>query len=339
MKLKYRFIPEGMLKGFLVPISLVFIDYKDVLACGISMKDACRRIAAQISGPAALNMFDMEAVTTNSDGVMIDGSMTCMAASDYGQIDEEFGFVEMMEVPYSQQLIEEETHLGQWDINYKGRRLIMGPDPNNKPLPIHNAVLSGRAGNNNSATEVMNCVTMEEMLLPIIGQMEIMRDGDIEIGLTGYVISVGIGMMVAEEYGRIVPHRQYRCGDTGHNSGEYSKLLKSHIPCIVSDKKVLAKYIIRALKAGMVPGRDIAPSPAILAVAKYMGIQPDYGNMTKMAMFELADIGCTRDWMGEKVELLPDEEIIARAREIIPGVESSINCKANEVIAVNYVEV
>ncbi|SBW09894.1 conserved hypothetical protein [uncultured delta proteobacterium] len=339
MRLAYKFIPEGPLHHVLAPLSMAFVDYKDVLRCGLSMREACEKIAAQIPGPAAINMFDMDAVTTNSDGVMLDGSMTCMAASDYGKINPEFGFVEMLEIPYDPQLIAEEPHLRQWDANYKGRRLLMGPDPDNKPLPIHNAVISGRAGNNNSATEVMNCVTMEEMLLPVIGQMEIMRDGDLEVGKTGHVVSVGIGFLVGEKYGRIVPNRQYRCGDTGHNSGEYAKYLKCHIPCIVADKKVLAKYIIKALTAGMIPGRDIGPSPAVLAVARHFGVRPDYGNMTEQAFFELADVGFTREWMLEDVERLDAAAIIERARDIIPGVEDVRRFKAPEVVQTRYADV
>jgi len=37
-----------------------------------------------------------------------------------------------------------------------------------------------------------------------------MKDGKVELGGTGHVISVGIGMVVGEEYGRIVPHRQFK---------------------------------------------------------------------------------------------------------------------------------
>jgi len=95
-------------------MSAVFIDYADVKACNLTMREACEKIAATISGPAGYNMFDMTATTTNSDGVMIDGSMTCMAASDYGKINKDFGYLEMVELPYSEELIKEEPHLKQW---------------------------------------------------------------------------------------------------------------------------------------------------------------------------------------------------------------------------------
>ena len=133
----------------------------------------------------------------------------------------------------------------------------MGPKA--KLLPIHNAAMTGRACNNNGGTEVWSIATMEELLLPILGQIEIVRGGKVIVGKTGEVISVSIGMVVGEEYGRIMPHRAFHVGQTAHRSGEKAKGLKAHIPVITCDKKVLARYIIQALDAGMVPGRDIGP--------------------------------------------------------------------------------
>ncbi|QGU96072.1 hypothetical protein GOM49_14090 [Clostridium bovifaecis] len=338
-KLKYKFIPEGTLNDILVPLSIVFVDYADVKACGISMREACEKIATTIPGPAGINMFDMTATTTNSDGVMIDGSMTCMAASDYGRINKEFGYLEMVEVHYSDELIEAEPHLKQWMKNYPDRRLLMGPDPKKKNIPIHNAVLTGRAGNNNSATEMMHYITMEEILLPISGQVEIMKNGKVEIGGTGCIISVGIGMVVGEEYGRIVPHRQFKCGETAHNSKEYAKFLKSHIPCIAADKSVLAKYIIQALQTDAVPGKDIGASPAVLSVARHMKIKPNIDNMSKAALEELESVGFTKEWMMEAVEELTPEEIIARADEIIPGIDNPHKYNVSDIIQERYVEV
>ncbi|MCL2852785.1 MAG: hypothetical protein FWE20_07110 [Defluviitaleaceae bacterium] len=335
-KLKYRYIPEGDHCGIHIPISIAMVDYADVKALGLGMKEACDKIAAEIPGPAGINMFDMTATTTNSDGVMIDGSMTCMAASDYGKINKEFGYLEMVELPYSDELIQAEPHLKQWKVNYPDRKLLMGPDPEKKNIPIHNAVLTGRAGNNNSATEMMNSITMEELLLPVTGQLEIMRDGKVEIGGTGYIISVGIGMVVGEKYGRIVPNRQWKCGESAHKSGEYAKFLKSHIPIIAADKSVYVKYIIQALRAGVVPGRDIGASPAVLAVARHMHILPDFDNMTEGSMVEMASVGFTREWMEEKVEKLSDDEIIAKAHEIIPGVENPKLFNVQDVVSVRY---
>lgn len=337
-KLKYKFIPEGNLNGIIVPLSIVFVDYADVKASGLSMREACEKIAATIPGPAGINMFDMTATTTNSDGVMLDGSMTCMAASDYGKINKEFGYLEMIELEYSEELIKEEPHLKQWKKIYPGRRLLMGPDPKKKNIPIHNAVLTGRAGNNNSATEMMHYITMEEILLPITGQIQIMKGRNIEIGGTGHVISVGIGMVVGEEYGRIVPHRQFRCGETAHNSKEYAKFLKSHIPCIVADKSILAEYIIQALEAGMVPGKDIGASPAVMSVAKHMNIKIDIDNLSKAALEELESVGFTKEWMLAPVETLTTAEIIAKADDIIPGLDNPKKYNAADILQERFIE-
>lgn len=337
-KLKYKIIPEGMLNGILIPITAVFIDYADVKACNLSMLEACEKVAATIPGPAGINMFDMTATTTNSDGVMLDGSMTCMAASDYGKINKDFGYLEMVEVPYSDELIEEEPHLKQWMKSYPDSRLIMGPDPKKKIIPIHNVVLTGRAGNNNSGTEMMHYISMEELILPISGQIAIMREGKVEIGGTGNIISVGIGMVVGEEYGRIVPHRQFKCGETAHNSKEYAQFLKSHIPCIAADKSDLARYIVQALQTGVIPGRDIGASPPVMAVAKHMKIKIDIDNMSKAALEELESVGFTTAWMKEEVEELTPDEIIARADEIIPGVDNPQKVNVSDIVEVKYID-
>lgn len=332
MELCYKLLPEGEVKGIKVPVSIAFVDYRDVLACGVSMKQACDAIAAQIPGPGAIHMFDMDGVTTNSDGIMIPGTMTCMAACDYGRIDPEFGFTELLEVPHDPQLIREEPHLRQWDANFPGRRLILGPDPDRKPLPVHNAVISGRSCTNNTATEVMNCVTMDEMLLFITGQTELMRGGDILWGRTGEVISVGIGMLVGEEYGRIVPHRQYTCGDTGHKSGVYAKFLKNKLPCLAAPKEVLARHIILALKAGMVPGRHVGPSPAVLTVAKYLGYPIDCDNITPGAYVELEDVGIREDWVRGVLEPMEEEDFLAQADILLPGTQDAKLYPAHELV-------
>lgn len=338
-KLKYKVIPEGMLEGIYIPISAVFVDYADVKSCNLTMREACEKIAAEIPGPAGLNIFDMTATTTNSNGIMLDGGMVCIAASDYGKINKDFGYLEMFEVKYSEELIKEEPHLKQWNQSFPGRKLYMGPDPNKKVIPIHNAVLTGRAGNNNSGTEMMHYINMEELLLPITGQLEIMRDGKLEVGGTGGTISVGIGMVVGEEYGRIVPRRQWKCGKTAHNSKEYAQTLKSHIPIIAADKSELAKSIIKALQTGVIPGRDIGASPAVLAVARHMKIKPDLNNIEENALIELASVGCNMEWITADVEKLTPEKIIERAHEIIPGIDNPIRYNVSDIVRVKYAEV
>ena len=317
-KLKYKIIPEGMLKGKYMPISAIFIDYADVKACNLTMLEAFKKIAAEIPGPAGLNMFDMTATTTNSNGIMLDGGMVSIAASDYGKINKEFGYMEMPEIKYSEELIKEEPHLKQWKKSFPERKLHMGPNPNTKVIPIHNAVLTGRAGNNNSGTEMMHYINMEEILLPITGQLEIMKNGKVEVGGTGEVISVGIGMVVGEEFGRIVPHRQWKCGKTAHNSKEYAKTLKSHIPIIAADKSALARSIIGALETGVIPGRDIGASPAVLSIARHMGIKPDMENIE---------------------ERLTPEQIIEKAHEIIPGVEKPKTFNVSDIVQVRLLGV
>lgn len=338
-ELKYKLVPEGDWMGIYVPVSVAFVNYADVKKCGLTLKEACDKIVAQYEGPIAVNIIDLDACTTNSDGIMLEGSLRCMAAGDYGVINKEFGYIEMPEIPYSEELIKKEPHLQQWKKLYPDKVLIMGPNPEKKNIPIHAAVLTGRCGNNNSATEQMHYINMEELLTPIIGQMEIIRGGDIEIGHTGHIISVGIGMVVGEEWGRIVPHYQFMCGQTAHSSGAYAKYLKSHIPCIVADKKVLAKLTIDALNCGMIPGKHIGSSPQTLAVARCKGIMPDFDNIEAAAWEELDDVGYTKEWCKEKVELLSDEEIIARAHEIIPGVDGPKCYKVDDVIATKTVNV
>ena len=78
-KLKYKFIPEGDLKGYLLPISVAWIDYADVMELGLTMRQACDLVAADWKGAMAINMFDMTATTTNSDEA-------CGAHSDRGAL-------------------------------------------------------------------------------------------------------------------------------------------------------------------------------------------------------------------------------------------------------------
>ena len=326
-------IPEGMKGGCLVPLNIAFLDLRDVRAANLSPREAAAVVAGDIKGPAGINLFDMDAVTTTSDGIMVDGAIILMAASDYGRINRDFGILEMEEIPFSKELIKEEPHLAQWEKNYPGRALYRGPDPKKKIIPVHNVVITGRASNNNSATEMMNIVTMEEILLPILGQMQIMKGGKVTIGMTGEVISVGIGMTVAEQYGRVFPTRQFRAGQTAHGCGQYAKTLKRDIPCIAARKAVLAEYIEKALDCGMVPARDISCSPAVLAVAKYRGYPIDLENISKIALEELASVGITEEYLNEKVPPVSKEELIDRADEIIPGLPIAAHYEAADLIA------
>lgn len=331
-ELLVRFIEQGKGPKYGVPINIAFLDKKDIESAGLTIEEAVNAVAKMVGGPVGINVFDMEAVTTTSDGVMVEGAIVAMAAGDIGTVHKEFGLLYMEEIPVTTDLIKEEPHLLQWEKYYKGRKLFRGPNPAKKLIPVHNVVMTGRAVNNNSATEMMNAVTMEEILLPILGQLQIMRDEPVVFGLTGEVISVGIGMTVAEKFGRVFPSRQFRAGDTAHGSGEYAKTLKANIPCIVAPKKVLAKYILRALKAGMIPGLHIGCSPAVLAVAKAYGSPVAVDNITEKARVELKSVGIDIERFNVADEPMSEEEIIEKADDIIPGVEDPVLVDSKSVV-------
>lgn len=336
-KLKYKMIPEGTLNDQIIPLNLIFVDARDVKAAGLSFREAFERIAKTIKEPSMMNIIDLDCVTTTSDGLMVEGAIVAMAASDRNRIHPEFGFLEMLDVPYSKELIAEEPHLRQWDILYPGRHLVMGPK--SKLLPIHNAAMTGRACNNNGGTEVWSIATMEELLLPILGQIEIVRGGKVIVGKTGEVISVSIGMVVGEEYGRIMPHRAFHVGQTAHRSGEKAKGLKAHIPVITCDKKVLARYIIQALDAGMVPGRDIGPAPSILVIARLLGKEIDMEHIEEAAFEELASVGFTKEWITAPAERMQPEEIISQADTLLPGGKDYRIFDAEDIVEVRYADI
>jgi len=338
-KITYKMIPEGMLEGKYVPLNIAFIDYKEVKAAGITPMEAFQAVAKTVSGPVGMNIFDNDVVTTTSDGVMAAGAIRFMAAADMGKINKDFGYLEMAEMPYSDELVKEEPHLIQWQKNFPGKKLFRGPDPATKKIPVHNVCITGRASNNNSATEMMNIVTMEEILLPILGQQQIMRNGKVVLGLTGGIISVGIGMIMPEKFGRVFPTRQFPAGDTAHGSGVYAQTLKAHIPCIVADKAVLAENIINCFKAGCIPGKTVGASPAVLSVARRMGVEIAMDNITDRAYEELASVGFTKEWMTEKVDILTPEEIIAKADEIVPGIVDGTKYNVPDLIKEYTIEV
>ncbi len=313
-----KLIKAGSGKDNLVPINTAFVDKKDIEKANVTDEKVIYAISKEINGPVGINIFDMDAVTTTSDGIMVEGAIVKMAAGDMGKVHKEFGILEMEYMEVTEELIADEPHLLQWKENYKGRKLYRGPNPKKKLIPVHNAVMTGRAVNNNSATEMMNTVTMDEILLPILGQLEIMRGGDVLLGYTGEVISVGIGMTVAEKYGRVFPYRQFKAGQTAHGSGKYAKTLKKNIPIIVASKPVLARNILNALKIGMVPGLHIGCSPAVLAVAKAFGSEIAFDNIEEKAIIELESVGVdfnelrkpTRDYKD-----IPNGEYEGCARE------------------------
>lgn len=334
----YRLIREGIIDGKIIPVSIIFADIKDISSANITQDDAIRLLAQQVDGPCAINLFDMDAVTTTSDGIMTEGAIVCMGASDRGRVNADFGILPMAEIEYDEEMIAQEPHLIQWKRLFPGRKLFRGPDPAQKRIPVHNVVISGRASNNNSATEMMNIITMEELLFPILGQLECINDGDIIVGYTGEHISVGIGMTVAEKFGRVFPHPQFEAGTTAHNSGKYAKTLKKNIPCIVSDKKVIAACTIRAIECGCIPARHIGCSPVVLAIARALGSEIDFSRIQPEALDELDSVGCTWEWMHSGRNLSKDE-VIANADEILPGVEDGVKHKASDILTKEQLQI
>lgn len=329
--LPYKVILEGYIDGKIIPVNIVFVDKKDIEACGLSFREAIQRLGKAFEGPTAINIFDMDAVTTTSDGLMVEGAIVCMGAADRGLVNNDFGILSMAEIEYSEEIIKNEPHLKQWQAFFPQRKLYRGPNPADKLIPVHNVVISGRASNNNSATEMMNIVTMEELIFPILGQLTCIKGGEVMTGFTGRHISVGIGMTVAEKFGRVFPHPQFHAGETAHGSGEYAQTLKQTIPCIVCSKEILAQAIIRALECGCVPARELGCAPAVLAVARAMGAEIAVERITPSAQLELDSVGCTRAWIMEKGGMTK-EEVLARAEEIIPGVEEAKNHAAGEFV-------
>jgi hypothetical protein len=332
-KLKIRLMEKGTGVKQGVPINMAFVDLKDIKAIDITEEEAANIIAEYLDSPVAINIFDMDAITTTSDGIVVESAITTMAAGDKGKVHPEFGILNMEAMEVTENLITEEPHLKQIKAyNFEDNILFRGPNPAKKLIPVHNVVMTGAAINNNSATEVMNAVTMEEMLLPYLGQKQIMEDGDILLGVTGQEISVGIGMTVAEKFGRVFPTRQFSAGETAHGSGDYAKTLKENIPIIVAPKDVLAKYIIRALESGMVPGKDIGCSPAVLKVAHSLGTKIDLDNINNSAWEELNSIGIKKEDLEKPSPQMTKEEIIENVEKIIPGVSKPKRVDSKNVV-------
>ena len=87
------------------------------------------------------------------------------------------------------------------------------------------------------------------------------------------------------------------------------------------------------------PGRTVGASPAVLSVARRLGAEIDMDNITDRAYEELASVGCTKEWMTEKVDILTPEEIIAQADDIIPGVVDGTKYNVPDLIKETTIEV
>ena len=339
-KLKYKVVPAGAAEER-IPINLLFIDKKDVDLQNLSLREACEIVAKDFKKAAAIDVIDLDAVTVTSDGIMADCAVVAFASCDRGMINKEIGFCGVSERSYSRQLVEEEPHLRQWNLNYPGRRLYRGPTAEDK-IPRtklnENQTITGRIANNNTGSEMMDCIDMTEILTPVYGMLQIMRGtGEVLVGPAGPEFSVGIGMVVREHGGRIFDW-SYGAGQTAHASGVYAKTVKSDYPAIAGTKNVLAEYVLRAISAGMVVGRDIASSPANLCIAKALGAPMDYENIAENAWVELDSLGITKKWLQTPSVTYSPEDLIAHADEIIPGLEEAKKFKVADITEIRYAE-
>lgn len=352
MKIKYRMLPAGAADG-IVPINWVFIEKKDIEACGISYLDACYAVGKDLGTDcAAIDIMDMDgSCTVTSDGIMADGAVVAVASVDHGMINEKYGFLNISDMETmektKEELMAEESHLKMWDTDfYKGRELHRGPssaDRGERGGNNENMTMSGRICNNNCGSEIMNMLEMTEILAPYLGIREIMLDGEVTIGVAGPVVSVGIGMVVSERHGRIfgsVNPGRYKAGMTAHNSGEYAKTVKRDYPAITSTKATLAEYTMRAMDEGLVAGKDIGCSPAVLSIAKAYGKPIAIENISKRAWIELESVGIFKsDFEKPAEKVMTRDEVLANADTIIPGMEGAKKYKVSDIVEIRYAEI
>lgn len=330
-KIKARVVPEGNIGGLYNPLTLILLDADDVKAAGLDYEQAMKVAATYTDGPCGIDIYDRNTITTTSDGLLAECGMVAIGASDQGLVNPKYGWLPMYEEPYTEEIVQEEPNLKAWQMLYPGYRLVKGPSPDYKKLPVHNAVMTGKAGNNNSASEIMNLVTMREMLFPFLGLRSLFWGDDVRIGHAGPVFSVSIGMMFPERYGRISYFPTCESGNTLHNSGAFAQTLKKDLPCVTCTKKMFAGYIIRHLNCGLVPARDIACAPSILTLACCMGKEIAWERITDRAWVELDSVGFTREYF-DSLPRLTEEEILERADELIPGMEDAVTVKAADIV-------
>lgn len=319
--LRYKVLPAGSFENRL-PLNLIFVDSKDVVAADMTYLEACRAIAKDYDGAAAIDIVDMDAMTVTSDGICAPAAVVAFAAIDNHILNETFGYIPVSEFPYDREIIATEPHMKQWDALYPGRRLYRGPSDEDRGAHSdhdENQANTGRISNNNTGSEFFDMITMEEVITPFFGIMQIMKGEDVLVGLSGPEISVGIGMVVREHQGRIFLY-SYGAGMTAHRSGVYAKTVKSFMNAIVAPKPVHAEYVLRALEIGMVPGRDISCSPVNLCLAHATGHEIDLDNISNDAWIELEDIGISRKMLEAAPErIYTHEEAVIHANEILPG--------------------
>ncbi len=341
MKMKYRILPAGAADG-MVPFHLIFIDKKDVDDAGLTYLEACQKIADEYKDTCgAVDIIDLNAVTVSSDGIMGDAAVVAFASIDHGKINKDFGFINVSEIPYYQGIVKDEPHMTQWNSKYyAGKRLYRGPsteDRGYRNVHNENMTMTGRIANNNTGSEMMNLVEMSEILVPCFGMNQIMRNGDLLIGRAGAEVSVGIGMVVREQRGRIFQW-SYGAGKTAHNSGEYARTVKSDFPAVAAPKSVHAEYTLRALECGLVPGQELGCSPVVLSIAKAGGFPIAFDKIEDRAWIELESVGIHKADLEKPSTPMSREEIIAKADEILPGLPEAKLYKHSEVVEIREIE-
>ena len=326
MKLKYRVLSKGTADGA-VPLNWVFIEKKDIAAAALTDFEAVKVIADIYKDScAAVDIVDTDAVSISSDGIMNPIAVTGIASVDHGMINKTYGYLNISEIPEYEGIYEDEPHMRQWHTDkFRGKPLYKGPNAKDRGAERaghnENMTLTGRIANNNCGSEAFNMVEMTEVLVFMSAANEIMRDGEVTVCIAGPEVSVGIGMVVSERWGRIFGGSNlggYKAGMSAHNSGEYAKTVKSDYPAIAAPKEKFMETMLDALDTGLVVGRHLGSSPALLMTAHYYGAPIDIDHISDRSWIELNSIGITREEIAKPVaKPYTREEMIAHAEEII----------------------
>ena len=347
MKLKYRLLPIGGIDGAM-PLNWVFIDRKDIANAALTEYEAVKVIAEEFKdSAAAVDILDTDCVSVSSDGIMNPIAVTAIASVDHGMINNTYGYMPLSPIPEYEGIYEDEPHMRQWHLpQFKGKELHKGPNEKDRgdERLSHNETmtLTGRIANNNCGSEAFDLVNMTEILIFMSAANEIMRDGEVIVKVAGPEVSVGIGMVVSERWGRIFGGTNlggYKAGMSAHNSGVYAKTVKSDYPAVAAPKEKFMALMLDALDTGLIVGRHLGSSPALLMTAYYYGAPIDLEHISDRAWIELESIGITKELLSKPVKPYTREEMIAHAEEIIPGMKDAKRYKVSEIVEIREAEV
>ena len=95
---------------------------------------------------------------------------------------------------------------------------------------------------------------------------------------------------------------------------------------------------MRALEIGLVPGKDLGCSPAVLSIAKAMGKPIAFDNIEERAWIELESVGIRRADLEAPSTPMTREEILAKADEIVPGLTDGKLFKVADISEIRYAE-